>query len=79
MMILYNEVSKEVTSFWKKASKGGTQLAARKNKEKYILTNVVQLAKEKLDIDQPTKGIDPLIATKVLIEAIISTTANNQA
>jgi hypothetical protein len=79
MMDLYNEVSKEVTNRWKRASRDDTRLAARKNKEKQVLKDVVLLAKEKLDIDQPTEGIDPLAAMKHLIEAVISTGANNQA
>jgi hypothetical protein len=51
MMNLYNEVSKEVTTQWKRDLKYATRLATRNIKEKQILTDVVLLAKEKMDID----------------------------
>jgi hypothetical protein len=49
------------------------------NKEKQVLKDFVLLAKEKLGIDQPTEGVDPLATIKQLVEAVISTGANNQA
>jgi hypothetical protein len=78
IMDLYNEVSKEATNRWKKALSERTQIKARRIKEKQILNNYINLAKEKLGIDHLTEGVDPLIAMRSLIQEVISTRENNQ-
>jgi hypothetical protein len=75
---LYNEVNKEVTNIWKRDMRDDAQLIARRNKEKQILKDCALLTKEKLGIDQPIEGIDPLAKIKRLVKEVIDTSENNQ-
>jgi hypothetical protein len=78
MLNLYSEVTKEATNRWKRDLKDSVQLTTRRNNEKKIVNHCTLITKEKLGIEHPTEGVDPLEAIKSLVEEVIYTCANNQ-
>jgi hypothetical protein len=78
IMDLCNGISKEATNRWKKALRERTRIREIRNKEKEILKKYFFLAKAKLGIDHLTKGDNPLVAMRSLIEVVIYTRENNQ-